>query len=128
ASLSLDGAPVAGWDPVGWATAGAPASSSAVPNMIKRMEIPLLPQSSSAQPSSGARAVQLGRVLGFVLQQLRPDPDRARSAQSLEQEDGEAEADREHRGNEQQRDGGPVVAMSQARGEQQHDHQAGEQR
>src|SRR3954453_21816000 len=70
----------------------------------------------------------LTALVYLMLQQLRTDAYRAGREQGLEQEDCKAEADREHRGDEQQRNRGSVMPIGEGRSEQKHDHEAGEQR
>ena len=57
-------------------------------------------------------------LLGGMLQKLGPDPDGAGRDSRLHEEHRKAEADRDHRGDEKQRDRGAEVSVGQARREQ----------
>src|SRR5690349_9928449 len=89
------------------------------------METPWLTASADRQGSSACRArAALFGFLDAVLKQLGADPHRLRADAGFYEEHREAEADRDHRADEQPGDGRGDVEAGQAGAEQQHDDRA----
>ena len=72
--------------------------------------------------------IWLAALLSAVLQKFRSDADGTRADAGLDQEDRKAEADCNHRADEQPRDRGSDVKLAQVGAEQKHDDRADQHR